>query len=114
MQQTIKLKIKEYNTLNLKGIEILEAQEKSGDDLSLLRLRDSITGTVITLQQSSYSDFFLASNKPKETKKVFVLTGKINGLNVEQQFDTESEANKVKELNDVTEAKLTEKQVEIE
>lgn len=113
MKTAIKYKVKDYKTLGLKGVEIVSVTETSGDDLKRIQLRDTVTGTEFALAMSTYSDFYLEGEKPKEFKDRFQVTGKLGTGKATSSFDTKEQADVWIEECNITEAVITQVKEEV-
>lgn len=95
MKTLVKInKSKDISKLNLKGIEVEEVLEGSGGtEYRGLKLRDTVTGTLFSIQMTGgYSEFSILTEKGVEYKEVFILNGELEGANVSKRFETEEEA----------------------
>lgn len=114
MKITTKVNIKDIKTINLKGIEITDVSETSGNDMRSITLKDTITGTTLTFRTGTYSEFSMFSEKPPEKKKMFVLS--ISSLQFKQNFESDQLAQEFMETHnfDKTQCEVKEEMVEVQ
>jgi hypothetical protein len=93
MNSLVTTKASNIKNLNLKGIEITEVNSGNNDEhLKGLCLRDTITGTVLRIQLSPYSEIYLMAPRPVEFESKWVMTWEQDGVKSEKKFDSAQEA----------------------
>lgn len=114
MTKLIKVTAKELNALNFKGIEVLETVDGiSSSDFRGLQIRDTVTGTIIDIRMSPYSDFAVHTQAPPVFEDTFTVKGKnTEGIVVTADFTDEAKAETFK--GSLTEATVVKTQRQIE